>query len=717
MAYPDRVNSTTDSNRAGFDDLLEPGRTCWRREVASRAAFLVDGEAYFRAVYDALGRATHQVMILAWDVDSRVELVRGKAAAKLRTHGLEERLHEVLDASPDLHVYLLDWDFSVVYLLEREWLPVFRLPWAHHRRLAFELDGQLPAGASHHQKVVVIDDAVAFCGGIDLTRARWDTPEHRPKHSERLLPDGRPYGPFHDVQAVVAGPPARALGELARGRWLRATGHELAVPPGADWRERWPDGIDGAFEDAPVGIARTAGRYGEFAEIREIEAGILEQVRRAERYLYFENQYLTSKSVVEALCARLGEADGPEVVIVLPREASGWLEETTMGEGRDRAAAKLRQADAHGRLRLLCPSTGGRQEASVNVHAKVLVVDDRWVRIGSANLSNRSMTLDTECDLVFDAPDRPVARDFLARLVGEHTGAGTRAAAEALREAGGLVAALDGLEGRGRRLVPLPAADPEAILTPALEVADPERPLEPQAFSALLGGADEPREATRKGLKIVSGALLVLVALGIAWKTTPVNEWLTPDSLSALRAGVDDVPWAVPVAVAVFPAASLLVAPVTLLIALCGIVFGPYEGIAISLAGVGLAAALNYAIGSMVGRGFVRRVAGPRVNRVSRRLARQGVLAMAALRLVPVAPFTVVNLVAGASHIGFRDYMLGTLLGMGPGIAALAWFAGKAGSLAAGPGLREVSVFLGGLGVFIAVIVGLRMWLSRRQAG
>jgi len=99
---------------------------------------------------------------------------------------------------------------------------------------------------------------------------------------------------------------------------------------------------------------------------------------------------------------------------------------------------------------------------------------------------------------------------------------------------------------------------------------------------------------------------------------------------------------------------------------------------------------------------------------VSRRLARQGILAMAAIRLVPVAPFTVVNVVAGASHIGFRDYLAGTLLGMGPGTAALAWLAGNAGTLLGAPDLREVSLVLAGLGVLVGIVVGLRLWLRRR---
>jgi len=699
------------------DLLLEPGRNCWRSTTAARAAFLVDGEAYFAALHEALGRARHQVLVLAWDIDSQVALLRGERASGHRCVTLEERLSEVLDAQPGLRVYLLDWDFSVIYTLEREWIPVFRLPWKRRRRLAFESDGELPAGASHHQKVVVIDDAVAFSGGLDLTHSRWDTSEHLPSHPDRRKSDGTPYGPFHDIQAVVAGETAAALGELARQRWLRATGTRLGPPPACAWQERWPASVEPVLEDVPVAIARTAAPFAEFPERREVVAAFLDQIRTARRYLYFENQYLTSDAVVTALCERLAEDDGPQVVIILPREASGWLEESTMGEGRDRSANRLREADAHGRLRILCPMTPEEdgEQTSVNVHAKVLIADDRWIRIGSANLSNRSMALDTECDLIFDTEGQDgAAPALLARLLGEHTGRGTEAASQELERGQGLLAAVDALRGGEGRLEPLPARDPEDFLTPVLGIADPERPLEPEAFSRLFGSAEEPPPDKAAGWRRLLLALGILVGLAVAWKTTPVSEWLSAAALADLQRQADERSWMPAAAVLVFPLASLAVAPVTLMIALAAVIFGPYQGFLISLAGITLAAALNYGIGAFFGRSLVRRLAGPRVNRVSRRLARQGILAMAAIRLVPVAPFTVVNVVAGASHIGFRDYLAGTLLGMGPGTAALAWLAGNAGTLLGAPDLREVSLVLAGLGVLVGIVVGLRLWLRRR---
>src|SRR6185437_9244660 len=114
---------------------------------------------------------------------------------------------------------ILSWDFAMLYAFEREWLPVYKLDWRTHRRLHFRLDGRHPPGASHHQKVVVIDDAVAFVGGFDLAHRRWDMPAHRANEPRRVDPYGATYAPFHDVQLAVDAEAARALGDLARERW------------------------------------------------------------------------------------------------------------------------------------------------------------------------------------------------------------------------------------------------------------------------------------------------------------------------------------------------------------------------------------------------------------------------------------------------------------------------------------------------------------------
>ncbi|MEZ5584304.1 MAG: phospholipase D-like domain-containing protein [Candidatus Competibacteraceae bacterium] len=125
------------------------------------------------------------------------------------------------------------------------------------------------------------------------------------------------------------------------------------------------------------------------------------------------------------MCRRLCEPNGPEIMLILPMQTSGWLEQTTMDVLRARLLEKLRAADRHGRLRIYYPVVPELTDACVNVHVKLMIVDDRLLRIGSANLSNRSMGLDTECDLAIEAHDDDQRRAIVAfrnHLLSQHSG-------------------------------------------------------------------------------------------------------------------------------------------------------------------------------------------------------------------------------------------------------------------------------------------------------
>ncbi|HWT71551.1 MAG TPA: hypothetical protein VN361_05135, partial [Oxalicibacterium sp.] len=182
--------------------LLQPGHNCWQIAQARRFSLLIDAQAYFSAVRQAMCNAHRSIFILSWDIDSRVRLVPDGA-----NDGWPEPLGEFLaalvKARPALHVHVLNWDFAMLYALERELPPAYGNGWQTQRRLMVQMDGRHPVGASHHQKIVVIDDAIAFVGGLDLTRSRWDTPEHACDNPLRRDADGKAYAPFHDVQALV----------------------------------------------------------------------------------------------------------------------------------------------------------------------------------------------------------------------------------------------------------------------------------------------------------------------------------------------------------------------------------------------------------------------------------------------------------------------------------------------------------------------------------
>ena len=195
-----------------------------------------------------------------------------------------------------------------------------------------------------------------------------------------------------------------------------------------------------------------------------------------------ESQYFASRKVAEAIARRLDEADGPEIVIVNPVTAQGWLEPLAMDSARGRLMEALRRRDTHGRLRMYHPVTEAGEP--IYVHAKITFVDDRQLRIGSANLNNRSMRLDSECDVMVDAGadgDGAISAaitELRDGLLAEHLGVAPAEIAATLVATGSLIATIERLRGTGRTLVPYEDPDLSAVEAWLAdhEVLDPEDP-------------------------------------------------------------------------------------------------------------------------------------------------------------------------------------------------------------------------------------------------
>lgn len=665
--------------------LLERGRNCDTIRAADRFTMLVDGDAYFSTLRAALLRARHTVFIVGWDVDSRMRLAPGGPDDTL-PDTLAAFLHALAARRHNLRIYVLAWDFAMIYALERDWPPVYRAGWRAHRGIVFRLDGAHPRGASHHQKLVVIDDRLAFVGGLDLTRARWDTPAHAAGDPRRHDEDGTPYAPFHDVQAMFDGDAAAAIGEQARARWRQACGRPIAIRAQRhlerpDDDDPWPPDTRVDVRDVRLGIACTAPRHDGREPVRQVRALVEDTIRAARRHLYVENQYFTAAVVRETLSARLADAHGPDVTVVAPRVQSGWLQEATMGVLRARLHAALVSADRFGRYRLLYPHVDGLGDACVNVHSKLAIADDECLVIGSANLNNRSMLLDTECCVALVAAGEARIRAAIAalreRLLAEHLGTAPAAVADAFARGERPNTALDRLRAKpGRTLRTLdPAVAPQLdALVPVSARLDPEQPIEPDRFVREFVPHDRHRPLTARFL-VLGMAVLLVAALALAWRFTPLGERVNVASLAHALATLTQRPAAPALLLAGYVVAATFAVPITLLITATGLVFGAWPGVAYAAVGTMAAAAANYGIGRWLGRDAVRRLAGARANRLSEHIGRRGVLAMAVLRLLPIAPFTVVNLVAGASHIGLRDYLVGTAIGMLPGLVLTVTFA------------------------------------------
>ncbi|HEX6950829.1 MAG TPA: VTT domain-containing protein [Nitrospira sp.] len=704
----------TARSRAAPSSLFVVGRNCWRVDRAERAAFLIDGDAYFRAFRTAAIQAHHSIIILGWDFDSRISMLIDR-----EPDGYPERLGEFLHAllmrRRHLHIHVLTWDFHMIYWKEREWWLPSKL--AAHRRLHFHKDSAHPVGASHHQKVVIIDDALAFVGGLDFAQCRWDTNRHPGRHPKRvLINDDSPCRPFHDVQLMVNGSVASALGDLARDRWRAATGRPLpASAPRPPEEDLWPQASTPDMTDVPVAIARTAPPLGKRAAIGEVEALFLDSLNRARRYIYIETQYLTSRTVADCLAALLQNPKGPEIVMVLHPNSDGWLEQHTMDVLRGRVLERLRAADRFHRLNLNYPKIPDLHGQCISMHSKVCIIDDEIVRVGSANLSNRSMGFDTECDLAIEAAGNPAIRRAIATfrhtLLAEHLGVSPEAVGRELQKDRSLIGAVERLRGAGRSLGYFDgtvSADVNEVV-PDETFIDPSGPYEAAFIPA------ERRKPALRQITAGAAGLLALILLAGLWQWTPLRELIDVTSMVNYLEEVGHGPTALLITVGGFLIGGVLVMPVMVLIAVTILAFGPWWGFWYALTGMTASALLTFGIGRLLGRRLMDHLSGSWVHRTSRTLAAKGILTVVALRILPVAPFSILNAVAGASHIRTRDFFVGTILGELPGLVSLALFLEQVTETVRHPGLGSVLLLV----VIVAGIVlsawALSRWVSNRS--
>ncbi|APW38817.1 hypothetical protein RD110_17710 [Rhodoferax koreense] len=226
----------------------------------------------------------------------------------------------------------------------------------------------------------------------------------------------------------------------------------------------------------------------------------------------------------------------------------------------------------------------------------------------------------------------------------------------------------------------------------------------------------EPRGSGRGRLFALGLLLLVLAGLAMAWSWSPLREWLNVDRIvDGLQAlGQRYGPLA---ALAGFALASAIAVPLSFLTLVTFVALGPVAGFFCVMGGALIGAAASYGVGRFLGFEAMQKLAGERVNALSQRLARHGLWAVVAVRVVPVAPFAIINMIAGATHIRLRDMVLGTALGMAPGTVLIGLFSGQIVDALKNPGpltigLVALTVLLIGAGGW-----GLKRWLARGEAG
>ncbi len=477
------------------------GKTCHVLSAFDRARVLVDAESYYSAFCQAALRARRHIYISGWQFDTQARLLRPDPAAP-PPHPIEllPFLNHLCEVTPALEVYVTAWDYSVVYALEREWLQKLKFDFQSHSRVHFEYLSHPEAGGCHHQKLAIIDGRVAFVGGLDLCDSRWDTRRHTKNDPARVDTHGKPYKPFHDIQVGLEGPVVSTLEQIFLDGWRMAGGlspEKATGRNGATQAARSPDDDDSLLGEAGVALGgrRVAVSRTEWTEgaqiIGEIQALLERAILDAERLIYIETQYFTSKAMAEALYYRLADPARSklQVVLVMPDGADSPKEDFVLGN-RQRSVRRFvadvaRHFGHEFRLLMSSEATGDAPCPATFIHSKLMIVDDELLTIGSANFTNRSMRIDREVNVAWQAQleqgeDAAQLTDGIralrASLLAEHAGVEDD---DRFRDIDGLIERIDGVCGMGNcklrcQAVPAPEDDDPLLIA----IFDPSGPID-----------------------------------------------------------------------------------------------------------------------------------------------------------------------------------------------------------------------------------------------
>ena len=387
--------------RVGWAHALDASGLEWPRgafpaRAGNRVEVLIDGATFLPSVADELARAESHVHLTGWHFSPELELTRGEKPAIVRN-----LLAELADR---IHVRVLIWSGAPLPLFSPSRRDVRRMVQRMCRRneIHCELDSCVRFMHCHHEKTIVIDDRVAFVGGIDLTLHAGD-PYDSQEHAARGGVG------WHDVAVRIEGPAVVDVAEHFRLRWHGVTDEELPAP-----RSPGPAGATElqVVRTIPENVYEKSLPRGDFSLLESYVGAI----RSAERLIYIENQFLWSAEIVALLAEKLRDPphDDFRIIVLLP---------VTPNDGADVSrgqVAALIQADDDNARFLACTvyARTGHLCDPIYIHSKVAIVDDRWLTVGSANLNEHSLFNDSEVNVVSNDP--ALARDTRLRLWSEH---------------------------------------------------------------------------------------------------------------------------------------------------------------------------------------------------------------------------------------------------------------------------------------------------------
>ena len=661
--------------------------------------FFTTSEDYFSVLAESLPRAKKQILIVGWSFDDRVVMNRGNG----HPHpSIGDLLLEHAASHPEILIQLRIWDAPPVFGADQYLSQSF-----HKKALATEnLDLQfIPSDstfAARHEKYVLIDSAIAFLGGIDVTHDRWDSADHQADKPERTNPDEDSYIPYHDVQVAMSGPIVGAL-------WNVALEDGLVEQIPQTTHALWPSGLPVDARDATISLARTRlDPDTEKPSVTEISDSYLELIQQAKKRIYIENQYFSSTAVTDAIVERIHDEAGPEIIIIMAKELPEAFGRMTMGANSSMQLSRLLKEDTHEKVAFYSRVSSDDPDATVKIHSKLMIVDSRFISLGSANISRRSFGMDSELNVIIDAEqcdNTRLAQELETRLCAQHCGLSTEEWTQLAHAHDGSVSAAlktravdwPGLTA-GKQSLNLSMIPPD--LLEALDMGKP-----PVAESTLQGHFRSNPGGISKRMK---QAFLVVLVLGLIAGAAVFFARANVD-IEVILEEVRAIHRARPVLGSALTIGSFWLSMTVFVSILVPVVFfaalhGPPLGILFSVIGLLSGAAIYYRLGLLVFDAvWIDKFKAVRSAKEQlERIKPYGVWAVAISRMVPSGPFAIVNFATGMLGFTFRQFLFGSLIGLIPGIIAFSIFGEIIQNVFTDPGWVNFGLLVGFLILYFA---------------
>ncbi|MFA5582849.1 MAG: phospholipase D-like domain-containing protein [Bacteriovoracaceae bacterium] len=389
-------------------------KNVWCIDKVNHLGFLLDADKYYSAFFEALPQARKNIFITAWEMESKLNL--GKVSSRFPSD-LRKYFSFLVSQNENLKIKILCWKPGLYLKFSRERLSEWKWRELGHPRVNFKNDRSPFAFGSFHEKLVLIDNSCGFLGGMDVSVNRWDTSDHL-LGSDLRGKENPSYLPIHDAQFIFKGSLLEKMRIMMQAR-LNPDYVNIEQFPERQIKIETPYPY---IEDTIASLSRTDPALKAY----EIESLYIDAIMSAKKFIYIENQYFTCESIAKALAKQLEKQDGPEVIIVLPLNYLGSFERAIYINGRNEIKRILEKANKYNRLGFYYPSIPEESERKfLKVHSKIMIVDGKFITLGSANLNYRSMRVDREMNMNLEAINEKNERfikDIFKTLLCEHLG-------------------------------------------------------------------------------------------------------------------------------------------------------------------------------------------------------------------------------------------------------------------------------------------------------